>query len=68
MFNSSPIESWEGAGAFFTFFGGGALFWFWVAVICLIIPIWVALARGEAGAGPARLAGSSTHPPASPSP
>lgn len=43
MFNSSPIEAWEGAGAFYTFFGGGALFWFWVAVICLIIPLWVAL-------------------------
>ena len=43
MFNSSPIESWEGAGAGYNIFGGGALFWFWVAVICLIIPIWVAL-------------------------
>ena len=43
MFNSSPIDVWEGAGAFYTFFGGGALLWFWVSVICLIIPIWVAL-------------------------
>ena len=49
MFNSSPIESWEGAGAFYTFFAGGSLFWFWVAVICLLIPIWIAL-RGEKAA------------------
>ena len=48
MFNSSPIESWEGAGVFYTFFDGGALFWFWVAVICLIIPIWVALRAEKA--------------------
>ena len=51
MFNSSPIESWEGVGAFFTFFDGGALFWFWVAVICLIIPIWIALRAASRRSG-----------------
>ena len=43
MFNSSPIDSWEGAGVFFTFADGGALVWFWLAVICCVIPVWVAL-------------------------
>lgn len=40
--NTSPITSWEGAEAFYTFFDGGALVWFWLAVVCCIIPIWVA--------------------------
>ncbi len=44
MFDSSPITSWEGAGAFFNYAGsGGAVFWFWVAVIVSIIPIWIVL-------------------------
>ena len=40
--NTSPITSWEGAEAFYTFFDGGAMFWFWLAVVCCIIPIVVA--------------------------
>ena len=44
MFDSSPITSWEGAGAFFNYAGsGGAVFWFWVAVILCIIPLWISL-------------------------
>ena len=43
MFGSSPIESWEGAGAIFTYAAGGAGFWFWMAVICCIIPLIVSL-------------------------
>ena len=44
MINSSPIESWEGAAAFFTFAGGsGAVFWFWVMVILCLVPLWVSL-------------------------
>ena len=36
--------SWEGASVFFPYGAnsGGALFWFWMAVICCLIPIWVA--------------------------
>ena len=40
MFDSSPIESWEGAGAVFNSAGGGNV-WIWVviaAALC-IIPI-----------------------------
>ena len=48
MFNSSPIDSWEGAGAFYTFFDGGAGFWFLIAVICCLIPLWVALRAEKA--------------------
>ena len=40
--DTSPITSWEGAEAFYTYFDGGALFWFWLAVVCCIIPIVVA--------------------------
>ena len=45
MIDSSPIEVWEGAGVFMSFGGstGALLFWFWVAVICCIIPLWVTL-------------------------
>jgi len=44
MINSSPITTWEGAGAIFTFAGGfGAVFWFWVMAALLIVPIVVAL-------------------------
>lgn len=44
MLNSSPITSWEGAAAFFTWAGsGGAVFWFWVMVILCIIPILTSL-------------------------
>lgn len=40
MFNSSPIDSWEGAAAFFNWAGsGGSVFWFWVMVVLCIIPV-----------------------------
>ena len=45
MFNSSPIETWEGAGVFMSFGAntGWTHLWFWVAVICCLIPLWVTL-------------------------
>ncbi len=44
MFNSSPIDAWEGAAAFFNYAGGaGPVFWFWVSVILCIIPLIVSL-------------------------
>ena len=43
MFNSSPITSWEGAGAIFTYASGGAFFWFCVMTVLLIVPLVVAL-------------------------
>ena len=44
MFNSSPIDSWDGAGVFYSFAGTGMTdFWFWVAVICCIIPLYFTL-------------------------
>ena len=44
MFNSSPIESWDGAGVFYSFAGSGMTdFWFWIAVLCCIIPLFVTL-------------------------
>ena len=45
MFNSSPIETWEGAGVFMSFGAntGWTHLWFWAAVICCIIPLWVTL-------------------------
>ncbi len=50
MFDSSPITTWEGVGAFFTFAGsGGATFWFWVSVVLCIVPLVVAL-RAESAA------------------
>lgn len=50
MFNSSPIEAWEGAAAIFTWAGsGGAVLWFWVMVALCIIPIVTSLrAENEA--------------------
>ena len=40
MFDSSPIESWEGAGAIYSFAGSGMTdFWFWIAVLLCIIPL-----------------------------
>ncbi len=40
MFNSSPIESWEGAEAIFTWAGsGGANLWFWVMCALCIVPL-----------------------------
>ncbi len=44
MFSSSPITTWEGAGAFFTWAGtNGAVVSFWVMVVLCIIPIVIAL-------------------------
>ena len=44
MINSSPIETWEGAAAFFTFAGsGGAVFWFWIMCLLCLVPLWVSL-------------------------
>ena len=43
MINSSPITSWEGAEAIFTFASGGAGFWFWVMCALCIVPIVVSL-------------------------
>ena len=43
MFSSSPIDSWEGAGAIFTYAGSlGSVFWFWVMAALLIVPLVVA--------------------------
>ena len=45
MFNSSPIEVWEGAGVFYSFGAGTGMtvLIFWLAVICCLIPLWVSL-------------------------
>ena len=45
MFNSSPIEAWEGAGVFFTFGANSGMthFWFWIAVLLCIVPLFVTL-------------------------
>lgn len=44
MFNSSPITSWEGAAAFFTWAGTSyAEFWVVVMVILCCVPIYISL-------------------------
>ncbi len=44
MFNSSPITSWEGAGAFFNWAGtDGAVLWVCVTIVLCVIPILIAL-------------------------
>ena len=43
MINSSPITTFEGAGAIFTFAGGGAALWFWVMCALCIVPLVVAM-------------------------
>ncbi|MEM7195680.1 MAG: hypothetical protein AAF402_12065 [Pseudomonadota bacterium] len=43
MINSSPITTWEGAGAIYTFAGSGAGFWFFVMCVLCIVPLWVSL-------------------------
>ena len=42
MFNSSPIEAWEGAGAFYSFGAGTGttVLIFWIAVALLIVPLY----------------------------
>ena len=44
MFDTSPIDTWEGAAAFFNYAGsGGAVFWFFVMCILCLLPLWVSL-------------------------
>ncbi len=44
MINSSPITTWEGAGAFFNFAGSGsAVVCFWIMTALLVVPLIVAL-------------------------
>ena len=45
MFNSSPIETWEGIGVFMSFGAntGWTHLWFWIAVICCLIPLYYTL-------------------------
>ena len=45
MFNSSPIETWEGAGVIMSFGAntGWTHLWFWIAVILCIVPLFVTL-------------------------
>ncbi len=44
MFNSSPIESWDGAGVFYSFAASGMTdLWFWVAVLLCILPLFITL-------------------------
>lgn len=43
MLDSSPITTWEGASAIFTYAGSwGAVYWFWVMAALLIVPLVVA--------------------------
>ncbi|MFT5261042.1 MAG: hypothetical protein ACI9J2_000990 [Saprospiraceae bacterium] len=49
MFNSSPITTWEGAAAFFPYAGsGGAVFWFWVCMALLVVPLYTAFKAEKA--------------------
>lgn len=44
MINSSPIDSWEGAAAFFNWAGtSGAMLWFVVMVVLCILPVLTSL-------------------------
>jgi hypothetical protein len=43
MLDSSPIDTWEGATAIFTYAAGGAGFWFWVMCALCIVPLVVSL-------------------------
>ncbi len=45
MFNSSPIEVWEGAGVFMSFGAntGWTHLWFWLAVVACIVPLFITL-------------------------
>ena len=47
MFDTSPIDTWEGAGAVFNNFGGsGVMIWFLI-LLALMITVIVAAARSE---------------------
>ena len=44
MFDSSPIESWDGAGVFYSFAGTGMTdVFFWLTVILCIVPLYYVL-------------------------
>ena len=45
MFDSSPIETWEGASVFMSFgaSSGWIQLWFWLAVILCIVPLFITL-------------------------
>ena len=45
MFDSSPIEAWEGAGVIFPFGAGTGMtiLIFWIAVVVCIIPLYYTL-------------------------
>ena len=44
MFNSSPIESWEGAAAIFNSAGStGVWIWFLITIVLCIIPVIAAI-------------------------
>jgi len=45
MFNSSPIEAWEGAGAFFSFGAGTGMtiLIFWISVALCVLPLYYTL-------------------------
>jgi len=46
MFNSSPIDAWEGAGAIFNSAGSGGV-WIWFLILCalVVIPVIAAIAH-----------------------
>ena len=48
MLDSSPIDSWEGAAAIFTYASGGAGFWFWVMCALCLVPLVVSLKAEKA--------------------
>jgi hypothetical protein len=45
MFDSSPIEVWEGASAVFSFGAGSGMtiFLFWLAVVLCVVPLYFTL-------------------------
>ena len=44
MINSSPVSSWEGAEAIYTFAGGaGDDLFFWIMVLLCIVPLFVTM-------------------------
>ena len=46
MFDSSPIETWEGAGAIFNSAGStGEVIWFWIAVALCVWTVISAVAH-----------------------
>ena len=41
MFNSSPIETWEGAEVIFSYAGGaGTDLFFWLTVVLCVVPLY----------------------------